>query len=77
MVGYLNQSQFLVLQERRKSVMVPGTILTPAGDLQHLSLRDNIIGHVSIHFNVVLEGRDSIEPNRVIRAICDEVSWSA
>src|SRR5690242_5341036 len=59
------------IAKKRKSVMVLGTCLTPVGDLQHLSLRDNIIGHVSMHFIVVLEGCDSIEPNR---AICDEVS---
>lgn len=49
--------------------MVPGTYLIPVGDLQHLSLRGNIIGHVSLHFIVVLEGCDLIEPNRAMRRI--------
>jgi hypothetical protein len=60
--------------KKRKSVMVPGTCVTPVGDPQHVFLRGNIIGHVSMHFIVVLEGCDSIEMNR---AICDEVSWNA
>ncbi|EED20931.1 hypothetical protein TSTA_081640 [Talaromyces stipitatus ATCC 10500] len=67
----------LRIAKKRKSVMVLGTCLIPVGDLQHLSLRGNIIGHVSLHFIVVLEGCDSIEPNGVIRAICGEVSWNA